>query len=214
MALAEHPLRRLHGMAALGLRQAGPGRAVHVRVGRRPGRSGRRSRHASRCAAPPRPRGQCATIANRAETEASAGIDPHRAAPSSAPALPQHQMRPNQCAAAILTTRVSGAISAGFAQHVAARPLQRPQIGLDQGQRKEGRTRLSRQIRHMLPARDKASAGSRRASPQASWQRRARRRRQAAPTAPRRQPRGATAAAAAARATASRGRPSSSRARP
>jgi hypothetical protein len=34
-------------------------------------------------------------------------------------------------------------------QHVAARSLQRPQIRLDQGQRKEGQPQFPRQIRHM-----------------------------------------------------------------
>ena len=114
----------------------------------------------------------------------------------SAPAAPPHQMRPSQCAIAIRTTRVSGAISTGARKTIAARPFQCPQIGLDQGQRKEGRARFPRQICHMLPARDEAcadfvaQAGKQARDLASIFGRRA------APVASHRRPRGATAAAA------------------
>src|SRR5690349_3592182 len=54
-------------------------------------------------------------------------------------------MRPSQCAAAILHTRVSGAISAGV-RNTSARPFQRPQIRLDQGQRMEANCKLANRL--------------------------------------------------------------------
>ena len=185
---------------------------MHVRVGRDRGRSGRRSRPARRCAARPRRAAHCATIAS---TSARPRLRPAsirirllpRAAAARPLRRPAHQMRPSQCAAAILSTRVSGAISTDSRKTIAPRPFQRPQIGPDQGQRKEGRARFSRQIRHMLPARDKACADLVAQAGKQAGDTGVRPRRQAAPTASRRRPPGATAAAAAGPATASCGRP-------
>ena len=148
--------------------------------------------------------GACAIVRRRAKPKlrpASIRIRllPRAAARAlcSAPACPAH-IRCDRASAPSrsCTTRVSGAISTGAAQEIAARPFQCPQIGLDQGQRKEGRARFPRQIRHTLPARDEACADF---VAQAGKQARrpcVRLRRRAAPVASHRRPRGATAAAA------------------
>ena len=82
MSLAQRPLRRLHGMVALALRQAEPGRAMHLGVGRIEEEPERvldlphdlrlRLRHARVH------HGQ-----HEREANAPAGIDPHQSAPSS-----------------------------------------------------------------------------------------------------------------------------------
>jgi len=68
---------------------------------------------------------------------------------------------------AILHTRVSGAISAGV-RNIAARPFQRPQIRLDQGQRMEANCKLANRLflsKRGRPGKGQLAIGLLRATP-------------------------------------------------